>query len=87
MIYAISFKSLIGPKPLHIRFDKIDGFIRTYDGTRYLTMFDSGKYDAICNSSRYLLMYYFLSLKSSISHVFLVTIMQKSKLSFMILYL
>ena len=87
MIYGISFKSLIGPKFLHIRFDKIDGFIRIYDGTRHLTMFGSGKYDAICNRSRYLLMHYFLSLKSSMSHMFLVTIMQKSKLIFMILYL
>ena len=33
LIYDISYKTLIGPKPLHIRFDKIDGFIRIYDGT------------------------------------------------------
>ena len=25
-------------KPLHIRFDKIDGFIRVYKGTRYLAL-------------------------------------------------
>ena len=29
-------RSLIGAKPLRIRFDKIDGLIRIYDGTRYL---------------------------------------------------
>ena len=28
-------------KPLHIRLDKIDVFIRIYDGTRYLTLFGS----------------------------------------------
>ena len=35
-VYNISYKSLIDSKPLRIRFDKIDGFIRVYDGTRYL---------------------------------------------------
>ena len=33
----ISYKTFIVPKLLRIRFDKIDGFIRNYDGTRYLT--------------------------------------------------
>ena len=28
LIYYISYKPFIGSKPLHIRFDKIDGFIR-----------------------------------------------------------
>ena len=35
----VSYKTFIGSKPLRIRFDKIDGFIRIYDGTRYLTLF------------------------------------------------
>ena len=35
LIYKISYKTLIDPKPLRIRFDKIDGFVRIYDGTRY----------------------------------------------------
>ena len=38
LIYDISYKTLIGPKPLRLRFDKIDGFIRTYNGTRYLVL-------------------------------------------------
>ena len=38
LIYDIWYKALIDPKPLRIRFDKIDGFIRTYDGTRYSTL-------------------------------------------------
>ena len=33
-------------KPLIIRFDKIDGFIKVYDETRYLVLFNSEKYDA-----------------------------------------
>ena len=35
LIYYISCKTLIGSKPLCIRFDKIDGFIRIYDGNKY----------------------------------------------------
>ena len=42
-IYNISCNDLIGPKPWHIRFDKIDGFIRIYSGTRYLILFGSEK--------------------------------------------
>ena len=49
MIYDISYKNVLGRKPLLIRFDKIDGFIKTYDGTRYLTLFGYEIYDAICN--------------------------------------
>ena len=37
LIYDISYKTLIRAKSLRIRFDKIDGFIRIYDGNRYLT--------------------------------------------------
>ena len=32
-------KILIGAKPLHIRSDKADAFMRVYDGTRYLALF------------------------------------------------
>ena len=42
-----SKKILIGAKPLSIRFDKVDGFIRVYDGTRYLVLFGPQKYDTI----------------------------------------
>ena len=33
-------------KSLYIRRDKADGLIRVYDGTRYLVLSDSEKYDA-----------------------------------------
>ena len=50
---------------MRIRFDKIDGFIRIYDGTRYLKLFDSEKYDAIYDKIRYL-----ISLKNCINIYF-----------------
>ena len=39
LIYEISYKTLNDPKLLPIRFFKIDGIIRIYDGIRYLTLF------------------------------------------------
>ena len=33
------YKTLTGPVPLRIRFNKVDGFIRICDGTRYLKLF------------------------------------------------
>ena len=64
-IYDILYITLIGAKPFRIRFDKINGFIRIYNGTRYLTLFGSEKYGAIYDRTRYL-----ISLKSSITYVF-----------------
>ena len=65
MIYDISYKTLIGSKPLCIRFNKMDEFVRIYDGTRYLALFGPEKYDAIYNKIRYL-----VSLKSGITYIF-----------------
>ena len=65
LIHDISYKTLIGAKPLRTRFDKIYGFIRIYDGTRYLVLLGSEKYEDICNRMRDL-----ISLKSSIIYVF-----------------
>ena len=36
LFYNILYKILIDSKPLRTRFDKIDGYIRVYDGARYL---------------------------------------------------
>ena len=55
MIYDISYKTFMGEKPLHIRFDKVDEFIKIYDGTRYLVLFVPVRYNAIYNRIRYLL--------------------------------
>ena len=48
---------LIGAKPLRIRFDKVDGFIRAYDGTRCLVLFGTTKFDFISNKIRYLIIF------------------------------
>ena len=39
MIYDISYKTSIGSKSLLFSFNKIEGFIRICDGTRYLVLF------------------------------------------------
>ena len=57
LIYAVSYKILIGLKTSLIRFNQIDRFSRIYGGTRYLTLFESGKG-------------FFLSQKSGIKDVF-----------------
>ena len=54
-IYDFLYKILIDAKALHIRFDKIDGFVRVYNGTRYLVLFSSENYDPIYNRIRYLI--------------------------------
>ena len=72
---------MIAAKLLHIRLDKVDGFIRVYDETKYLVLISPEKYDAICNKMRYL-----ISQKSSITYVFFI-ILQESKLIRMILCL
>ena len=68
-------------KTFRIRFDKIDGSIKIYDETRYLTLFGSEKYNAIYDKIRYL-----ISLKSSITYIFSYYF-AKIELILMILYL
>ena len=40
LAYNISYKTLISTKPLHVRFDEQDGFIKVSNGTRYLILCD-----------------------------------------------
>ena len=49
LIYDISCKTLTGAKPLRIRFNKINGLIRTCDETRYLVLLGLENHDAIYN--------------------------------------
>ena len=42
-------------KPLGTRFDKVGGFIRVYDGARYLVLFVDENYDLICNRNKCLI--------------------------------
>ena len=55
MIYDISCKILIVARLLGMRFDKINGFVRVYDGTRYLILFGIKIYNGIYNRVRYLI--------------------------------
>ena len=49
---------------MRIRFDKIDGFIRVNDETKYLVLFGSEKYDSIYNRIRFL-----ISVKRGITYI------------------
>ena len=40
LIYDISYKTFMGAKPLRIRSNKIDGFIKIYDEIRPLVLYD-----------------------------------------------
>ena len=52
----ISYKTSMGAKPLGIRLNKIDGFIRFYGGKfRYLVLFDHGLFGKICDKIKYLI--------------------------------
>ena len=55
---------MIGDKPLHIRFGKADGFVKIFDGTRYLVSSGAEKYDFIYHRIRYL-----IGVKSGITYV------------------
>ena len=55
LIYDISYKTSTGEKPLRIRFDKIDGFIKIHDGIKYLLLFDPSWYDDIYDRIKYLI--------------------------------
>ena len=55
LIYNISYKIFMGAKPLCIWFKKIDGFIKIYDGIRYLILFASERYNAIYDKINYLI--------------------------------
>ena len=43
LIYEVSYKNLIGAKALCIIYNKVDAFIRDYNGTEYLVIFGSKK--------------------------------------------
>ena len=66
LICDILRETLIGAKPLRIIFDKVDGFIGDYVGTKYLVLFGPEKYDAILDRIRY-----FIKLKGVFHILFL----------------
>ena len=55
LVYKILYKTLMDAKSWSIRFDKIDGLIRVYVGTRYLVLFGAEIFDLIYKRIRYLI--------------------------------
>ena len=64
LVYNIPYKSVTGAKPLGIRFNKVNGFVRIYAGTRYLVSFEPEKHDAVFNRISYV-----IGVKSGITYV------------------
>ena len=55
-VYENSYKNSTGPKPLSIRFNKIDEFSRVHSGEfRHLIFFDYVLLDKICDKVKYLI--------------------------------
>ena len=78
LIYDISYKILIDIEFLRIIFFKIDGFIRVYDGTRFLN----------CLVLKNMMLFTTkLDILLVESHIFFLTISRKPKLFLIILYL
>ena len=66
LICDVSYKNPYGAKLLHIIFDKVGGYIREHDRTKYLGLFYSDeKYEIIFDRIRYLIM-----IKCKISDVY-----------------
>ena len=55
MVFYILYKTFISSKPLRIRLEEKDGFIKIYVGIRYLVLFRPGWDFAIYNRVIYLL--------------------------------
>ena len=55
-VYNILYKTPTGPKPLRIKFDKIDGFIISLDGKiKHLISFDYELFNEICDKIKYII--------------------------------
>ena len=69
LIYDISYKTSTGTKPLRIRFDKIDGFIKIHCRIRYLVLLDCSWCEEICDRIKYLISWK-IGITDSINHNF-----------------
>ena len=78
LIHEISYKYSTDAKPLRIRYDKIDGFIKIHNKIRYLVLFDwcDKVYDRIKH----------LISENVVLQIVLIIILQESELIHMILY-
>ena len=54
LICGISYKTWMGGKPLRIRYDEIDGFIKISNKIWYLVLFDDW-WDKTCDRIKYLM--------------------------------
>ena len=55
-VYKISYKNPAVPKPLRIRFNKIDGFVISLDvKIKPLILFDYGLFNKICDKIKYVI--------------------------------
>ena len=54
LIYDFWYKTFMGAEPLRIWFSKIYGFIKIYDGIRYLVLFDPERLNTIYDTINYL---------------------------------
>ena len=60
----------MGPKPLRIRFDKVDGFIMALDGRiKHFILLDYGLFDKLCDKISYKLKYNFLPVLFNIEKI------------------
>ena len=82
LVYDISYKTSTGTKPLPIRFNKIDGFIKVHGGDfRHLVLFDYEYFAQICDKIKY-----FISEKV-VLQIVIIIVFKKSELFHIILYL
>ena len=65
--------------PLPIRFNVIDGFIKNYDGIRFLLLCGHGWYDEICDRIKYLIR------QKVVLQIVLIIVLQESELIHIIL--
>ena len=54
-VIDISYKTSTGPKPLHVRLNKINGFMVCGSEFRCLVLFNHGLFDKICDKIKYLI--------------------------------
>ena len=55
LIYNISYNTFMSSKPLCIWFNKTDGLVKIYDGSRYLVILGHSWFDEIWDSIKYLI--------------------------------
>ena len=80
MIHEISYKTVEGSIQLGIRFDEIDGIIKTYYGIRDLVLIGGVFHNEIFDMIKYLIS------KKVVSQIVSIIILQDSELIHIILY-